>query len=477
MKIRATLASALLCLLLLPGLAQADDTKDALKAFKSGLRAERWQDRRDAYLTIADYDSGPIVKAILDAIGKETNPAVQLAALDVLGGFESSTAQTALVAEVRKARGPRRMHVLMTLARQKGDTAVPILLEIVQGKDGPAAAQAALALGRKEVEGAVPHLLVLLRHKDWQVRRAGAMALSAIAQPPPPKPKKGQKPPPKDFRWPTPHFLETPEVTQALITALGVAKGVDRQAVIETLRQIHNQDLGDNVLAWKAVAAGKPVDERTLRKRIHPPAAFGIPLYGQRIVLIYDNSLRSGDPHRFGTGDRLLEVCKVPGGPPLIPNRLVTVGQFGRAHLRRAIAKLKKGTRFELITFNATVQSVFGKFASPGGASNKLVDELFEGIAPDDGINTYGALTTALDMGGATAAKAWKRGPDEIVFITCNQPHSGEIKDADVIAAAIGLKGRQRMVRIHTIGIETHPYAMLGRIAKETGGVYRNYYE
>ena len=30
---------------------------------------------------------------------------------------------------------------------------------------------------------------------------------------------------------------------------------------------------------------------------------------------------------------------------------------------------------------------------------------------------------------------------------------------------------------IHTIGIETHPYAMLARIAKETGGTYRNYYE
>lgn len=472
----------LLLLVLLFGLphaarpAAADDLKAAVKEFKKALQTERWQDRRDAYLTVADFDSAPVAKALLDAMTKEANPAVHLTALRVLAGLESEGARAQLVQEVKKARGTRKQYVLMALARQKGDGAVPVLLAIVQGKDGPAAAQAALALGRKEVKEAVPHLTALLAHKDWQVRRAGAMALAAIAQPPPPKPKDG-KPAPKDFRWPVPEALKAPEITQKLIAALAASKGVERGAIIQALAEIHEQDHGNNLQAWKNVAAGKPVDARLARKRIWPAAAFGIPLYGQRIVFIYDNSLRSGDPHRFGTGDRLLELCKVPGGAPLVPNRVLTVGQFARAHFGRAVVKLKKGQQFEVVTFNATVQSLFGKFSSAGSAGKKAVADLFAGLEPDDGINTYGAFTEALDRGGKTDAKAWKRGPDEIVFVTCNQPTKGELVDADVIAAAIGLKGRMRMVRIHTIGIESHPYSMLETIAKETGGIYRNYYE
>lgn len=456
--------------------AEADDTKAAVKAFKKALKAEKWQDRRDAYLTVADYDSAEVVKAVLDAMVREQNPAVRLTGLDVLGGLASKGAQERMVAEATKAKGERKQFVLLVLAKSGGDTAVPILRTIVQGKDGPAIAQAALALGRKEVKEAIPELTTLLAHKDWQVRRAGAMALANIAQPPPPEPKDG-KPPPKDFRWPVPEEMKAPEITQALIRALEASDGVERGAIIQVLAEIHEVDHGLNIAAWKAVAAGTEVTKRLERKREWPPAAFGIPLYGKRIVFIYDNSLRSGDPHRFGTGDRLQELCQVPGGPPLVSSRLLTVGQFARAHIGRAMATMASGQKFELITFNATVKPLYGKFASSGGASRKLFDDLFANLEPDDGINTYGAFTEALDMGGASDSKAWKKGPDEIVFITCNQPTQGELKDADVVAAAVGLKGRMRMVRIHTIGIESHPYAMLASIAKVTGGVYRNLYE
>ena len=214
-----------------------------------------------------------------------------------------------------------------------------------------------------------------------------------------------------------------------------------------------------------------------LKKRVEPAYVFGIPLYGRRVVFVLDNSLRNGDPHRFGTGERLRTLCEVPGRRPILHMRLLTVGQFARAHYKRAIRDLPKGSRYELIVFNASIHSTFGKFASASSASRNLSDEVLDTLKPDDGIATYGALTAALDMGGSADSKAWKKGPDEIVFMTCNMPTTGEIKDADVVGAAIALKARLRMVPIHTIGIESHPYGMLGAIAKETGGVYRNYYE
>ncbi len=454
--------------------AEADDTKDALKAFRSASRAKPWKDRRDAYLTIADFDGAEAARAVLDAAVREQNPAVVLTALNVLADFGSEGAQGALATALGKSKGTRKMYVLMALARQSGDKAVPLLLETLRGKGAPAIAQAALALGRREVQAAVPDFLRLLRHKDWQVRRAVAIGLRRIAQPPPPKPEKG-KPADPQFRWPVPEALAAPEVTQALASALAASRGRERRDIIQALDAIHDKDLGDNVAAWKAVAEGREPDEKTLAQRVRPPYAFGVPIYGKRVVLIYDNSLRSGDPHKFGSDERLAEVCEVPGSRPLLQMRLRTVGQFVQAHYRRCIHDMAKGTKFELITFNETVRPTFGKFASASKTSRKAVDALFEGLQNDNGINTYGALTEALDMGGAAESKAWKRGPDEIVFMSCNIPTAGEIQEADVIGAAIALKGRMRMVPIHTVGVLSHAFNMMRTIAAETGGIYRNY--
>ena len=92
-------------------------------------------------------------------------------------------------------------------------------------------------------------------------------------------------------------------------------------------------------------------------------------------------------------------------------------------------------------------------------------------------MNHYDAMIEALDLGGSKDGAAWTKGPDEIVFTACNAPNEGEIKDPDVVAAAIALKARIRMVPIHTVGVETHSYTMMETIARETGGVYRKLYD
>ncbi len=454
--------------------ATADDTKDALKAFRSGSKAEDWKLRREAYLLISDYDGAVAVQGVLSAMAREKNPAILLTAIGILAGFTSEGAQKELVAQLAKSKGGRKMYVLLALARQKGDKAVPILLETLRGKDAPAIAQAAIALGSKEVKAAIPDLVALLRHKDWQVRRAAAMGIARIAQPPPPKPKKGEQPDPK-FRWPVPDELKTADVTTALTTALAAATGRDRGDLIAALETIHEKPYGHNVAAWRLVAQGKEPDERILRKTIKPAYVFGVPIWGSRVVLIYDNSLRSADPHNFGSGDRLMELCEVPGGRPLLHMRLRTTGQFVQAHFKRCIRDMGKGTKFELIYFNETVRQTFGKFASVGTSSRRRVDEMFSEIKNDNGIASYDALTTALDLGGAADSKAWKRGPDEIIFMSCNVPTVGELKEADVVGAAIALKARLRMVPIHTTGVLSHAFEMMRTIAEETGGVYRNY--
>lgn len=456
--------------------ARAEDTGDARKEFRRALRSEAWQERREAYLGIADYDGAEVAEEVLSALVDEPNPAVVLVGVRVLGGFKALDAQEFLATTLRKGRGARKRYVLLALAGQRGDQAIPILLETVRGKDAGSAAQAALALGQKRIREALPDLLKLLKHKDWQVRAAGARALHGLATPPSPKPKPGEeKRPPK--KMPVPDWMKEPEITEALIAALASSRGSERGAIVAALEAIHEREYGNNPLAWKAVLAGEEPDARTLRKRVYPPHVFGIPIYGRRVVFVLDNSLRTGDPHRFGSGDRLLEVCKVPGGRDILGMRLRTVKQFAGAHFKRCISDLPTGTSFELITFNEIVTPLFGRLQGANAGTRKLAMETIDALNEDNGIASFDALTQALDISGAKDSVAWRKGPDEIVFVTCNMPTAGEIKEADVVAAAIALKARLRMVPIHTIGIESHPYDMLRTVAQETGGVYRNYYE
>jgi hypothetical protein len=457
-----------------------DDTKEVRKAFRTTLKSEDWRVRSEAYFKLADYEGAAVVEEILDAMEREKNPAVILAGVRTLAGFQTAEAQAALDAVLAKGHGKRKSYVLLALTRQRGDESVDILMATLGGKDVPAAAQAALALGRKRVEEALPALLRLVGHKDWQMRVAVARALTDLATPPPP-------PPPPNAtaeqlanlpkRMPTPAFMKDPAITKALVSALASSKGRERGDIVSALEAIHDEEYGYNLVAWRKVAAGAEVTPADLKKRVYPPYVYGIPIYGRRVVLIFDGSLRSGDPHRFGNGERLLELCKVPGSRPLLPNRLLTVGQFSAAHFKRGISSFPKGVKFELVVYNATVHATFGKLTPANAGSKKLAIETIDGTKPDDGIATYPAFTYALDIGGASDASAWKKGPDEILYVTSNIPTAGDIVEADVVGAAVAMKARMRMVTIHTIGIETHPYGMMETIATETGGVYRNYYE
>ena len=157
---------------------------------------------------------------------------------------------------------------------------------------------------------------------------------------------------------------------------------------------------------------------------------------------------------------------------------MLTVGHFIRAHLRRLIGDLDgKGQKFELISFHATVHPVFGKLTGINNGTKDQLREAIEAAKPEAGMNHYDALTQALDISGSKPSVAWKSGPDEILFTACNAPNQGEIKESEVVAAAIGLKARLRLVPIHAIGVESHAYEMMAQIARESGGVYLNLFE
>jgi len=455
--------------------ARADEALEtALKAFDRARKAPEWKARQDAFIALSGQDGPGVAEAMLQALSTEQNAAVVRTGITCLGDLRATASQEALAAALRKGRGSTRLYALLAVEKGRGQAVEEALFELLADKDAPVVAQAALALGARGLATAPPRLVPLLEHRGWQVRAAAARALLRLASPPPPRGEPGKPPPPPP---PPPDWVKTPEVTAALIAALEAGKGRERTDVIAALERLHGRDLGDNLAAWRLVAEGKEVDAVTAAKRVWGAHVFGIPIRGRRVVFVLDNSLRAKTPHKFGAGDRLAQVCEVPGGLPLLGSRLGLSGSFAHAHLARCVEDLASDVRFNVVTFNEKVRPLFERPVGSNPGTRKQLEETLAALEPDDGVACYDALVAGLDLWGAKDGVAWDKGPDEIVFVSFNAPTKGEVLEADVIAAAIGLKARLRMVAIHTIGVTEHAYDMCAQIAAESGGVYRNYYQ
>ncbi len=425
--------------------ALADGWDDARNAFHESMRSPEWKKRRDALLLLSDYDGQEAVEEILPAAARDPSPAVAGAAIEVLRLYASSSARDALVEVARDGKGRERLLALVALETGKGPEVTRLLLEVAAGKDAEAAAQAALDLGRSPEPhpGAAPVLIDLLAHKDWQVRAAAARSLAR-------RPDESAVP--------------------ALVRALDVAKGRDRADVIVALETTTKQAYGNDAAAWKRLAGGQ--DPATIKAHPElPPSAFGIPIYGQRVVVVLDDSLRMGDPHPFDA-DRLRALSDPPDGAAIPWFRVKTNGQFAISHVRHLVHGMPRGSKIGLITVNAQVTDALSGFVNAGASASRRADEVLDGLVPDDGLDTLGALDRALDFAGDKDATAWNRGPDEILFVTVNMPLTGDVREADVVAAAIGLRARLRMVTIDTVGIHFHPYDMCRALAERTGGTY-----
>ncbi len=446
-----TLLFTLLALMLAaqasPRRACADDWTDDRIAFRGEVKSEDWRKRRDAYLLLTNHDSAEAVDEALNALDDESNAAVVLGALDALGMMVTLEARGRLFDVARKGKGVEKLLAIRVLSKLEGDDVDAVLLEVAQAKDAPAIAAAVGALGAREAlpAGAAGVFKKLLAHKDWQVQSAVGRAI--LAHP-------------------------DPTAVPQLAAAFAKAKGRERLDLLGALEKTTGHAYGNDPKAWTALAKGTPPAEIQPQPTL-VPTAFGIPIYGRRVVIVLDNSLRMGDPHPFDT-ERLRELCDPSDGDAIPWFRMSLIAHFAHAHVKHLIQGLPKGTRFELIPFNEFVRPTFGELASVGAASRKLALETLAALKTDDGIATFEALNAALDIEGAKEAKAWKSGPDEILFITVNQPTKGDVTEGDLVASAIAMKASRRMVPIHAVGIHFHPYEMCQRLAESTGGTYVN---
>lgn len=475
MNPRRPLVSWLLLILLLAVAAPpawADDASDARREFRAAMKHENWKERRTSLQMVLDYDDAKMFDVCLAAVLAEENAAVQLAGIKTLGQFESESARGALLAELARAKGEKAAVLLMALAEQKGHDGVEALIGLLADKDAQKAGLAALALGAKQAPQATNALIETLRHKELRVRSAAARALKTWAWSEKTKPAKntGKLPEPK-----MPDWFELEPIQAALVGALKDTEGAARGDVIEALEFITRKDYGDNPVAWKAHLAGEEVTERMLRKRFYPPHFFGVPVWGERVVIVMDANVLTDRVHPFQDPARLQELCENPGRAGLMRIRIKSVKHFNDAWVRRFLTDLREldGVKFDLILSSGKPKSVFGRLKpANAGTTKSAITEVEKADLKNDN-DVLAAMGMALDIGGKKDSLAWTKGPDVVCCVYSSVPWLAEVTDAEVVGSAIGLKARRRLVKINAIGVHEFAYAMMELFAHQTGGTYR----
>lgn len=462
----------LLALVVLPqAIASADDEADLRRDFRAEMKNENWKVRRGAFVMLLDFDGKKTFEAALSATLKDKNAAVKLAGIETLGKFESEPAQKALLAELKKAKGEKAAVLLMALAEQKGHSGVDELLALLGDKDPMKAGLAAVALGAKMAPKATGALIQTLSHKDSRVRSAAARALKTWAWSEKTKPAKnsGKLPEPKMPEW-----FERETIQNALIDALEQAEGTPRGDIIEALEFITKKDYGDNPAAWAAHAKGEEVTRKILKKRVYPPHFFGIPVYGKRIVVVMDANVLTDREHPFKDRSRLQELCENPGRAGLPWHKIKSVKHFNDAWVRRFFMDLPtSGIQFELVRSGKKPKTLFGRLKPSNGGTKKSAIEEVEKAGVENENDVLTTMTYALDISGKKDTVAWTKGPDVICCVYSSVPWLAEETDPEVVGAAIGLKARRRLVKIHAAGVHEYAYAMMKLFAAQSGGTYK----
>ncbi len=377
--------------------------KKAQKGIKSKLPTERIATIR----FLARAGSEGTYKLFEKSLKKEKDPAAVAAYLEGLG-----------VLYKKNAEWIERLHKWS----ETGKEAIKV-----------AATMEIMRLGREED---LQRIIGWLSDPSWSIRQASLVALEKM----------------DDAEVLLPIIERMPEESGRLLHEFG-----------ETLFRMTGKNYGMNAQTWKAWHAefGEDVDllsaaelREAIRKRAlkaqkersRPARFFGMEIRSSRVIFIIDVS------------GSMNEVLKAE-----------YVGQRGQVRMERAkeelaqaIDALKKGTRFDMISFSGGVDNWAEEpLAETEEPDRDAAKEWAKALGAGGGTNLYGSLEQAfLDPD-----------VDTIMVLSDGEPSVGDIIDPGSIREAVRALNTNRNVRIHTIALGG-TLQILEWLAQDTGGKF-----
>jgi hypothetical protein len=289
---------------------------------------------------------------------------------------------------------------------------------------------------------------------------------------------------------------KTPKGVPHLINALDKASPRVQEAIGKALRELTGQNFEPYADVWakwwadhkdeyqsnEAVKAGKP------REPLPDVKFYGLPLKSDRILFIIDISgsmkeLTKNDGPTPSDPKKPPVTPKEGEKPPPPPPEEVLSGpkiDVAKHELKKAIQKLPKEARFNIIAFNHTVLQWKKEMLQ---ATDETKEEAYKWIRqwnPSGSTYIDGALRTGFQLAGLGAVdKAYPEVVvDTMVLLsdgapTTNSLSKPENQDPNEILAHVREWNKYRRVVIHTIGVDiVESIEFMKKLAEENGGTY-----
>lgn len=467
------------------------DTAAGVESVASVLDDESWKVRAAALEVLSGYKSAEAVTA-MHALAESGRPDERAIVIQALGrvGAPSSAERLLLLADDRAwqvRRAAAEAYGAYAKSNKEADTAalVGALLGMIADKEPVVRTIAAASLGRIGDGTATSALVGLLGDESWQVRASAVQALSKLRQ---------------------------KEAIEPLI-ALMQEEGRLQDDAARALKSITSLDFGVDPDGWKSWWARTkdrfevpelPKPGRTRRpataKSPNDPAQrdraearykaskryYGIPTPSQRILFILDVSRSMRDEVDILKPERLVDLEMTSG-------RKIDIA---KAELKRAINSFEGRTAINILVYHTEVDRWSKKLVELTDSKRRQAIAFIDKQEPrgrvgpvksrpgrraaapntDEGrTNIYGALAAAFKVSGiGTYDKHYDTAVDTIFLLSDGSPTAGELTNPQEILEEIRRLNSLRRVVIHTINFGKDPAGsgLLQGLANQNGGVF-----
>jgi len=461
-----------LALLLLVAAAAAEDDARTVKyraffaeSIEGKFREETLAEARAVMLREFDKHDVPDAARWLMLGPLSDDPAadVRREAVRVLSGYKNpNTVEEMASLWRKKLKKPAEARVLAMVAFGgiKNPAADPVFVDGLKDKDARVVAATCKAIGKSRRLALKDGVVKLLKHKHFVVRAAAVEALAEL------------------------------RASDALADVFTVfCKDESNRVRYDAWRALCAlglQTLPCDPVAWREwwekqageVAEGEPNPWGTSFPSVARSAGaaspfFGIPLLGDRICFVIDVSTSSSDPWKV---DHAAERAKPP--EERIPNFFSVKTRWGliRNTIEACLEKLPPSTEVAFVFFSEKIATFpdNGKFLKLSAANVKKIAAHLNEVDRGGGTAMFEGLQAAWNfVADGHPTKNLDRGCDTIVFLTDGQPKDGALKDKpDRIKDEAWQVATIRNLRIHTVGIFNHAFALCQGLAKDSGGLY-----
>lgn len=415
------------------------------------LRSKDPAERVQGVWALDGFDTPEAARTLVrHALGREDRAAVIRAAVQLLSALKAEDSLEALAGEAESGSWLKRARVVEALGRTRSETVLPAVLAAAYDEDPRVRTSALLALDQFPAGRADLAALDGLGAPEWPVRAAAMETLRY-----------------RGYREAASHLVDRLEQEQGRL----------REDAARTLAAISERGFGVFPAAWRAwwaaengqeaapVGGGRPI----------PPTAelAGVHTWARRIVYVLAVSETMRKEVRIDPAEVAPADVAEEGGPALEEWRSVErKDELAKLWLAWSIERLDPEVEFNVITYGASANAIFGDFEKAGPENRQRAVNRVRSLSCSGNANLYAGLMKIYQLVSRDPFDdhSLLGGPEVVFFISDGSADYGEIRDGYRAFEEAELMNRYRQIRFHCVAVGESDTRVLADLAGLASG-------